>query len=579
MTKKPLVPNKNPKGRGKGKAKAAKVGNAVKTAKAAKAPRRNKLCSRLSKGRLTKLIAEVDSIAKGLKGGLSGGGLKTKTPDKKPEASAKVEDYYERIKGLFSNENKENIKRLKEDLVIDILGTMAGGLEKLVDFKTNTGVIDEIKKSQLIKFISIIKNIDNLGQEHISKIIMNDRLKGLSYIDKITTLVMINILKKVYNSRNTTSQLEEPPFEYLNNTKSLIEKITTAYKDDKEGALKGLTEDVKRELEYYNNIYILKDYAATKDDENDAKIIHIIKWMKDKCIEIDNNEFKSFINNPLLERNKFTIVCNRNNRLLKAIEDYDGIIKIMKDTYNSLDELIINLNNNSLYLKLITNTITNITFSDIGGLLTTFLYELYEYIDKFEDIMKEFSYKKNEYIKCVKVFYDDSIITSYGIMPVVTDEYKQELKDASIGDNQIKGYEEVVNSINSSLNEIIILKSKSNEADFYKNIPIDIDAIIIHLNNLCNAYAKYYTYRDEINNSKKMNEEAKAANEEQQQDTTNKEFAGGKLTTKYISTGDFVYILYEKKRIRRCVYAKTKGRGKYCKIKGDYILLSKLKVV
>jgi hypothetical protein len=381
--------------------------------------------------------------------------------------------------------------------------------------------------------------------------------------------------------------------------KSSLPFKTACLANYKEGALKGLTEDVKRELEYYNNIYILKDYAATKDDENDAKIIHIIKWMKDKCIEIDNNEFKSFINNPLLERNKFTIVCNRNNRLFKAIEDYDGIIKIMKDTYNSLDKLIINLNNNSLYLKLITNTITNITFSDIGGLLTTFLYELYEYIDKFEDIMKEFSYKKNEYIKCVKVFYDDSIITSYGIMPVVTDEYKQELKDASIGDNQIKGYEEAVNSINSSLNEIIILKSKSNEADFYKNIPIDIDAIIIHLNNLCNAYAKYYTYRDEINKSKKINEEAKAANEEQQQDTTNKsllrnlrnvfesndnnptnkELAGGKLTTKYISTGDFVYILYEKKRIRRCVYAKTKGRGKYCKIKGDYILLSKLKVV
>jgi hypothetical protein len=54
---------------------------------------------------------------------------------------------------------------------------------------------------------------------------------------------------------------------------------------------------------------------------------------------------------------------------------------------------------------------------------------------------------------------------------------------------------------------------------------------------------------------------------------------GGKLTTKYISTGDFVYILYEKKKIRRCVYTKAKGRGKYCKIKGDYILVSKLKVV
>ena len=93
MTKKTLVPNKNPKGRGKGKAKVAKAGKAVKTAKAAKAARRNKLCSRLSKGRLTILIAEVDSIVKGLKGGLSGGGImslfgrKTNATDKNPEAS------------------------------------------------------------------------------------------------------------------------------------------------------------------------------------------------------------------------------------------------------------------------------------------------------------------------------------------------------------------------------------------------------------------------------------------------------------------------------------------------------------
>jgi hypothetical protein len=60
---------------------------------------------------------------------------------------------------------------------------MAGGLENLVDFKTDTGDIDFIKRGQLLKFISIINDIDNLGQEHISKIIMNDSLKRLDYID------------------------------------------------------------------------------------------------------------------------------------------------------------------------------------------------------------------------------------------------------------------------------------------------------------------------------------------------------------------------------------------------------------
>jgi hypothetical protein len=63
---------------------------------------------------------------------------------------------------------------------------------------------------------------------------------------------------------------------------------------------------------------------------------------------------------------------------------------------------------------------------------------------------------------------------------------------------------------------------------------------------------------------------------------------GGKLAANYKSyksynlyksTGKFVYILYKKKRIKRCVYVKAKGRCKYCKIDKEYILLSKLKVV
>jgi membrane protein involved in colicin uptake len=54
---------------------------------------------------------------------------------------------------------------------------------------------------------------------------------------------------------------------------------------------------------------------------------------------------------------------------------------------------------------------------------------------------------------------------------------------------------------------------------------------------------------------------------------------GGKLVAKYKSTGESVYILYKKKKIKRCVYEKTKGRGKYCKIDGEYKLLSKLKIM
>jgi hypothetical protein len=631
MTKKPLVPNKNQKGRGKGKAKAAKVGKAVKTAKAAKAARRNKICSRLSKGRLTILIAEVESIAKGLKGGLSGGGImsrligmKKKTTDKKPDASPKVEDYYDRIKGFFRDENKENIKRLKEDLVNEILGTMAGGLENLVNFKTDTGDINEIKRRQLLKFISIINYIDNLDQSYIDSLILNDSLKILSYIDKITTLVMINMLKKVYRSRYTNKQLDETPFKYLNNTKSLIEKITTAYKDnDREGALKGLTEDVKRELEYYNNIYTLKDYASKKGDDNDDKvIIKIIESIKDKCIETENNEFKSFIDNPLLERDEFTTGCEKNQILINAIKDYNDIIKKMKDTYvyeldNTqlpLDQNYVNFINNK---AAITKTyIDEMLLSNNGLLDRGNLYKLYGYITHYEDIKKLFPILKEKYIECVKVFYNKDFLNSFITNKEFTKEYKEELKRFSITDDDIKNLETELSRFREYKNNILQLQNTSNStSNFYNNIPIDIEPLINNFNKLCNANHNYIYYEDIIN---KKIEEFKAKNVEIQEQEIKKTVqnltetvaanvanaaanksvkkrnlpnpfdndiksgnigGGGKLTTKYISTGDFVYILYEKKRIRRCVYAKTKGRGKYCKIKGDYILVSKLKVV
>jgi hypothetical protein len=51
------------------------------------------------------------------------------------------------------------------------------------------------------------------------------------------------------------------------------------------------------------------------------------------------------------------------------------------------------------------------------------------------------------------------------------------------------------------------------------------------------------------------------------------------IVVKYKSTGEHVHIVYNNKKLKRCVYTKTKGRGKYCKINKIYILLSKLKLV
>lgn len=54
---------------------------------------------------------------------------------------------------------------------------------------------------------------------------------------------------------------------------------------------------------------------------------------------------------------------------------------------------------------------------------------------------------------------------------------------------------------------------------------------------------------------------------------------GGGKPTKYKSTGITVFILYKNKKYNRTIYVKEKGKTKYCKIKNEYILLSKLKVI
>ena len=54
---------------------------------------------------------------------------------------------------------------------------------------------------------------------------------------------------------------------------------------------------------------------------------------------------------------------------------------------------------------------------------------------------------------------------------------------------------------------------------------------------------------------------------------------GGKPPAKYKSTGRIVHIMYKKRNYKRTVYVKDKRNTKYCKIDGEYILLSKMKMI
>jgi hypothetical protein len=562
MSKKPLVPVKRPtKGRGKGNDRGLK-----------------------------KLMKEVDSMSKGLKGVKGGGWNPLKRGTNKDDNVVIVKDYYDKLREFFMKpENIANIKRIKEDLVNNVLGTMAGWFNSILN-RPDVITLDGDKVAEIENFVSIISDINKLKQGRLDKVIGSKNLKVLPYIEKITTLVMINMLIDVYKSKHTEPQIEDNiSFIFLDNTRDLIAKIIEEYNMTSGGkstdTLKNLIEEVKRELKYYTEIYKLRDYVY-KEKSDDTDVEKIITELKVRCKEVEEDDFKKFINSSNINSNDFSTGCD-DDILKNAIEDYNEFIKKMKGM-KEFTTLIEKLNANSLYLLLLSGD------RDTRGLLslpniTEFLHDLYNCITTYENKFKDI---KGEYIRCVKPFFDDTLLNKYQLKEELTPEKKGELKKASVTDAEITNLENEITRIRETIIKIKGLK-ENNTGKFYNNIPFDMKEIIGLFNILCNANTIYNQYMS-ANNIKEK--EFKAAAEKIKEPyemvtdegyvkslnyggTTTKILLGGKLTTKYISTGDFVYILYEKKRIRRCVYAKAKGRGKYCKIKGNYILLSKLKVV
>lgn len=618
MSKKPVVPVKRPtKGRGKGNCREIK-----------------------------KLMKEVDSIAKGLKEvkGMKGGWNPFKKGLNKDVKDVVMENYYDKLRVFFENpENIANIKRLKEGLVNDVLGTMARWFKSMLDSAKMPE--DANKVADIVNFVSIIKDIDNLKQSRLDEVINSGNLKGLPYINKISSLVMIRMLIDVYKSRNKEPQIEdEITFIFLDNTNVLIEKIIYEYSSNsgKDAAtLNTLIEEIKRELKYYKEIYRLRDYVYIKGKGDDTDVEKIIEELKEKCNKVkEENDFKKFITSSNINSTDFTTGCD-DDKLKTLIGMVNEIIKKMRGNYKTLEGVTTNgLNDNSLYLLLLNDN------RDTNGLLslpdlTEFLYDLYNRITTYENIMEEFKNMKEEYIECVKPFFNGYLLADYELKEELTPDKKKPL-EKFLKENEIINLENEITRIRETRDAIIKLQ-ENKTGKFYNDIPFDMKQIIELFNTLCSANTTYYIYmvdkkikeeKYKVTAAKQENEikegvgnslqgmlgnavkKARVLNEIKALQKNNKvkvvaptsaptlrnlsdpfvedkeeilddnngnnpkeELGGGKLTTKYISTGNFVYILYEKKKIKRCIYAKAKGRGKYCKIKGDYMLLSKLKVV
>lgn len=506
MSKKPLVPVKRPtkgKGRGKGNCRGLK-----------------------------KLMKEVDSIAKGLKEvkevkGFKGGGWFSKSTNKDVKEVVAT-NYYDKLRVFFENpENIANIKRLKEGLVNDVLGTMAiEGLEVLWSWFESTEKV-EIEKAAIIKFVSIIRDINKLDQSHLNKIINSKNLNKLTYIDKISTLVMIKMLIDVYNSSDKEIiDVEVFDLAIDNELIILIDKIIAEFKGKKDNdVLKDLTADLINFKNIKDDIISISQYYNSDgyDDDDTLKVLTIVKNLKARR---DNvlQRMKELMNKINIKKKRY---LNSNDILL-----YKSFLAISKE----IKQKIKNIEGDMIREK------------DFFGMYN---FDKYIDVDNVKNIKRNL--KKHQADINAGAKSSPNIIYDYNKWYYL---YKDTLNNEKYIYDFLKREapdvvdEEVEDEVEEEVENNFSLDEDYSKEEFDEDTP---DDVILDTD----IELKF----EKLNNS------------------NNLKTVGGKLTTKYISTGNFVYILYEKKKIKRCVYAKAKGRGKYCKIKGDYMLLSKLKVV
>ena len=170
-------------------------------------------------------------------------------------------------------------------------------------------------------------------------------------------------------------------------------------------------------------------------------------------------------------------------------------------------------------------------------------------------------------------------------MTEVTQEHKQKATKFDLEkkieffkkelDNNIKNF------TNLQTNNKIILNSTGNNENI-KALIENIKAHIEKFNKVNKAKSVPDTLVEQLGTLETINSEMTKSlldlNQLLNQIKESQPIEGGK-PTKYKSTGVTVFILYKNKKYNRTIYVKENGKTKYCKIKNEYILLSKLKVI
>jgi hypothetical protein len=547
-----------------------------------------------TKDKLSKLIVEVDSIAKELSKVKKGGGFSF--------SGSKKENFFTKI-GNMLNTQKKNIINIKYEFIDLLIDSHIKSLNNnyVSEYSNSTLKISQEINNLITNLISTqdgqgIYGYEELNVNNITQIQKNgedsDNIVNMKKIAHI-----LNIIRYLYQevkddsgnidittsfdkkTHYTDSKINQILFDEPNNNKD----FRYQFMDDKKNELmkkifeyvSNMTPSISGEqpelitsiktlynsingktiFEYDPKLKILSNLPKSDEVEyiyNDIKLLKRIRlkydiYTKIICPELTNNLFiheESDTKNKSFEfLNNYKILEDSN---IKDIITLKEAIKKFK-----LENIISKDEGDRKKSSTISRTVSFLTRNKKEMRpINDILLKLKTDLDTLREKNKSFVSDSANIRKDSKIIDIDKKKKLKALT-----EAKEDLE--KIIGNDIK----IFNNIKDEL----IIKYKAEHADndearIYKEFNAYFQEKIKSLNFEKEDIEKF-------NLNEELVEPPQAASE------------GGKLVAKYKSTGESVYILYKKKKIKRCVYEKTKGRGKYCKIDGEYKLLSKLKIM
>jgi hypothetical protein len=564
-----------------------------------------------TKDKLSKLIVEVNSIAKELSKVKKGGGgdmskmtggadifskiIKMLEEKKDIITDLKIEYINLLIKGYITNlkdnyveyDDNNSIEKIYP-FIVDIKGIIFNDKEKLLFDDDNTYIYHLIDMDNPKPNNSIYNHLDS------------------KYKDKIIKLARIlNIFIHLFNAVDiytSNTKLKTPENCILNYFTKNLNKI--------------LLSDNGVQLVSKSGVEVSNGYGVVAKDEN------II-------MKIQRNLAMSKLKNDLIEK-IFEYVKNSES-------DSNESIKKFKNLYNSINNKSIYgydfLKKDEINYEEITKIINKLTKIKLTYDILNFIYlkeNVPQYGDKFSfdnDKEKQILGKKDidSFIKLreaikgfdtIKIVDKDRTTERNLLEKAISSIYKnkdintilQDIKEKNdsikklndskdtIKEADLKKFNKKIFDLNDKIrdkiNELNNIKERVIET-YYKENKVENEDEKNRIANMFNKdfYDKLFEIgikekdlKQFLSNDTYVASAAPPAAPDDESDLT-KRLAllrapnGGKLVAKYKSTGESTYILYKKKKIKRCVYEKTKGRGKYCKIDGEYKLLSKLKIM